>query len=299
LQETGANTRSASDAEHADEVARGERFEFGENWARFLAVLDDARIAEAERSLREMLETDRLDGRSFLDIGCGSGLFSLAAMRLGAERVHSLDFDPASVACAQELRRRYEPGSERWTIEAGSALDRGYLESLGKFDVVYSWGVLHHTGAMWEAIDNATVPVADGGTLFISIYNDQGVRSRVWTRVKRGYNRLPEQLRTPYVVAVMAPREALSFAASTARGRPQSYIQAWRGYGRARGMSRWHDLVDWVGGYPFEVASPEAVFHYLRDRGFALRRLKTCRGGLGCNQFVLVREAPTSSGASA
>jgi SAM-dependent methyltransferase len=248
------------------------------------------RIAEAERSLREMLETERLDGRSFLDIGCGSGLFSLAALRLGAERVHSLDFDPASVACARELRRRYAPDDERWTVGPGSALDRDHLASLGSFDIVYSWGVLHHTGAMWEAIDNATIPVAPGGMLFISIYNDQGLRSRIWTQIKRGYNKLPPRLQTPYVVAVMAPREALSFAARTARGRPQSYIQVWREYRRVRGMSRWHDLVDWVGGYPFEVASPEAVFHFLRDRGFTLRRMTTCRGGLGCNQFVLVRE---------
>jgi 2-polyprenyl-3-methyl-5-hydroxy-6-metoxy-1,4-benzoquinol methylase len=276
-------------AEHADEVAHGERFEFGENWARFLAVVDETRIVEAERSLREMLGVERLDGRSFLDIGSGSGLFSLAALRLGAERVHSFDFDPSSVACARELHRRYARDGERWTIESGSALDREYLTSLGQFDIVYSWGVLHHTGSMWEAIDNATLPVAPGGTFFISIYNDQGFNSRLWTRVKRGYNRLPERLRTPYVVAVMAPREALSFAASTARGEPQRYLQAWRGYKRTRGMSRWHDMVDWVGGYPFEVASPEAVFDFLRDRGFTLQRLKTCRGGLGCNQFVFTR----------
>jgi 2-polyprenyl-6-hydroxyphenyl methylase/3-demethylubiquinone-9 3-methyltransferase len=275
---------------HADEVARGGRFEFGANWARFLAVLDDARIVEAERSLREMLEIERLDGRSFLDIGCGSGLFSLAALRLGAERVHSFDFDPASVACASELRRRYATSGAHWTIEPGSALDRGYLESLGDFDIVYSWGVLHHTGAMWEAIDNATIPVASGGVLFISIYNDQGLPTHIWTQVKRGYSSVPRQLRTPYVVAVMAPREALSFVASAARGRPQDYVRRWREYRRRRGMSRWHDLVDWVGGYPFEVASPEAVFHFLRERGFTLRRLKTCGGGLGCNQFVMVRE---------
>src|SRR5690242_15270651 len=120
-------------AAHADEVASGGRFEFGENSTRFLEVVDEHRIVEAERSLREMLEVQRLDGRSFLDIGCGSGLFSLAAVRLGAERVHSLDFDPASVACAGELRRRYAADDERWTIEAGSALDRDYLASLGSF----------------------------------------------------------------------------------------------------------------------------------------------------------------------
>ena len=271
------------------EVAAGERFEFGANWARFLRVLDGERIAEAEASLRAMLGRDHLDGLSFLDVGSGSGLFSLAAARLGAARVHSFDYDPDSVGCTQELRRRYAPGGVAWRVERGSALDAGYLRSLGRFDVVYSWGVLHHTGDMWSALANAAEAVAEGGRLFISIYNDQGRRSRLWRAVKRTYNELPPRARVPYAVAVMAPREALAAAAVTARGRPLDYVRTWTGY-RARGMSRWHDLVDWVGGSPFEVARPEQVFDFVRARGFALERLKTCGGGLGCNQFVFARD---------
>ena len=136
------------------EIRSGERFGFGANWTRFLTVLDEARICDAENSLRRMLGVQTLRGRRFLDIGCGSGLFSLAARRLGAQ-VHSFDFDLQSVACAQELKRRYFPSDEMWQVEQGSILDRQFIDRLGFFDVVYSWGVLHHTGSMWVAIENA------------------------------------------------------------------------------------------------------------------------------------------------
>jgi 2-polyprenyl-6-hydroxyphenyl methylase/3-demethylubiquinone-9 3-methyltransferase len=265
-------------AAHADEVARGDRFEFGENWHRFLAVLDDARIAEAERSLQEMLGVESLEGRRFLDAGSGSGLFSLAARRLGAEHVHSFDFDPQSVACTQELRHRYFPDDPRWTIEQGSVLDEEFVGRLGAWDVVYSWGVLHHTGDMWAAFELAVAAVAEDGLLFVAIYNDQGARSRLWRVVKRTYNRLPHVLQPLVTAAVMGPLVLASAAKGTVTRKAG-----------ARGMSRWHDAVDWIGGYPFEVAKPEAVIAFLLERGFRLERLSTCGGKLGCNQYVFVR----------
>src|SRR6185295_10447431 len=109
-------------------------------------------------SLLTMLKERSLEGRRFLDIGSGSGLFSLAARRLGAS-VHSFDLDPESVRCALELRRRFCPADADWRIEQASALDRRYLAALGEFDVVYSWGVLHHTGQMRDALENAALPV--------------------------------------------------------------------------------------------------------------------------------------------
>lgn len=274
---------------HAIEVGRGERFEFGENWSRFLAVLDEERIRKAEESLREMLEVESLEGKSFLDIGSGSGLFSLAARRLGA-RVHSFDYDPRSVACARELRRRYFNDDNAWEIEEGSALDAGYVRSLGEFDVVYSWGVLHHTGSMWEALANAALPAARGGKLFVAIYNDLGSRSARWKWIKKTYNELPKLLRAPFAAAVSAPNEAKMILRAIVTLSPGEYVRSWTAYAEKRGMSRWRDIVDWVGGYPYEYATPEGIFDFYRARGFRLTRMKCGGVGLGCNEFVFAKD---------
>lgn len=273
---------------HAEEVARGQRFEFGRNWSRFLAGIREEDIIAAAKSLQRMLEVESLDGLSFLDIGSGSGLFSLAARRLGA-RVHSFDYDPHSVACTAELRRRYFPGDSQWSVEEASALDANYLASLGKFDMVYSWGVLHHTGRMWQALENARLPVAAGGKLFIAIYNDTGSQSRRWLWIKRTYNNLPKFLRTPFAVAAIAPNEVKVTAQAAVSGRLGKYLLSWVERGGPRGMSHWHDIVDWIGGYPYEFATPEQIFDFYRERGFTLTKLHCGGVGLGCNEFVFVK----------
>lgn len=271
-----------------------ERFPFGRNWASFLEVLDERRISEAERSLSEKLGRNRIAGATFLDAGSGSGLFSLAAARLGARRVHSFDFDPDSVGCTQELRRRYFPAAEYWTIDQASVLDRAYLDRLGQWDIVYSWGVLHHTGDMWTALDLVAGLVAPSGRLFIAIYNDQGSRSRAWTAVKRVYNR--SRAGKGAILAALVPY-------NVARGlavdliRRKNPLTRYREYQRVRGMSMMHDWKDWFGGYPFEVAKPEAIFDFFRTRGFILTGLSTSGGGHGCNEFVFARDVPAGNDA--
>ncbi|NCT83043.1 MAG: class I SAM-dependent methyltransferase [Comamonadaceae bacterium] len=272
-----SNTSPARpDVSHAQELKSGDRYEFGANWARFLRTLDEEKIRGAEESLKKMLGISDLAGKTFLDIGSGSGLFSLAARRLGAV-VTSFDYDPQSVACTQALKNRYFNDDANWRVQTGSALDADYLTGLGKFDIVYSWGVLHHTGDMWQALENAMLPVREQGRLFIALYNYQPFASRYWTWIKRTYNKL--KFTRPLIFAIHAIYPTL----------PSVLLKLARGQKYDRGMNPWHDLHDWLGGYPFEVSSPEQIFDFYKQRGFRLEKLRTVGGRMGCNEFVFDR----------
>jgi SAM-dependent methyltransferase len=265
----------------------GGRFGFGRNWQQFLRVLDEERIREAEKSLGEMLQVEDLAGKSFLDIGSGSGLFSLAAMRLGAVRVHSLDYDPQSVSCALELKSRFFPAASHWTIERGDALDKNYLAGLGTFDVVYSWGVLHHTGNMWQAVENVLPLVADGGRLFIAIYNDAGKKSRQWQALKKMYN--SGAFYRVALPAVFIPLNVVRGLMKDLSGL-KNPVTRYRVYKKDRGMSMMRDWIDWIGGWPYEFATASQVTDFCKSRGFeALTCVNRSGWVLGNNEFVFAR----------
>lgn len=278
-------------------MSERDRFAFGKNWQAFLASLDEERIAEATESLRRMLgvkNTENLHGKRFLDIGSGSGLFSLAAHRMGAEVV-SIDCDADSVKCTDELHQRFATESPSWTVMQGSVLDESLMQSLGKFDVVYSWGVLHHTADMNRAIELAAERTAIGGLLFIAIYNDQGGASQRWLAIKKIYRWLPTPLRLLWVVLIAGIYEVKFAAVRLARLKNPLPFDDWRAKKRDRGMSAWHDWVDWIGGLPFEVAKPEQIILPLRNQGFTLQNLRTVGSGWGCNEYVFHRNVSTTS----
>jgi len=258
----------------------GVRFEFGKNWRRFLENLTPERIEYAKQDLQKMLGVKDLKGKTFLDAGCGSGIHSLAARMLGA-RVHSFDVDADAVNCTKYLKEKFFRNDENWTIEQGSLLDKAYIESLGKFDIVYCWGVVHHTGDMKKAMDLVTIPVKEGGILFISIYNK--IRTyRLWKYIKRTYNQRPFMkylwfsIFTPYFIARSLVEGILQ----------KDPLIVFKEYKRKRGMSYFTDIIDWLGGYPYEVAKPEEVLEFYINRKFILLRLITVGCGLGNNIFV-------------
>jgi len=259
-------------------------FEFGNNWKLFLESLTEDRIKEAERTFVNFLGLNRLEGKSFLDVGSGSGLFSLVARRLGA-RVYSFDYDGQSVACTQKLKDDFFPNDPNWTIEKGSALDRDYLKSLGPFDIVYSWGVLHHTGNMNQAIRNIAENTNLKGFLYLALYNDQGAASIRWKKIKKWYCALPPFLKWivlyPCALRLWGPTMIKDFLTL----KP---FKTWRDYKKNRGMSPWRNVVDWVGGYPFEVAKPDEIKKKLEAMNFTLVNLKTVGRGHGCNEYLFL-----------
>ena len=259
------------------------RFGFGDNWLKFVADLKEEQIVEAQEALQKLLGRADLSGLTFLDIGSGSGLSSLVARRLGA-RVRAFDFDPESVASTQSLRDKYFFGDDGWTVERGSILDASFTERLGTFDIVYSWGVLHHTGAMWKALERTARLVAPGGTLAIALYRKTPLCG-AWRIEKRLYAAAPSTVQA--VMRGVFKAAYLTGIAATGR-RPSCYV---RSYKSSRGMNWHHDVHDWLGGYPYESANPDEVKEYLGRLGFSvIRSFERPAGiglfGTGCDEFV-------------
>jgi len=257
-------------------------FRFGENWADYARFVDESRIRQAELDLLRLLPSDDLSGRTFLDIGCGSGVHSLAALRLGVSSVTSIDIDPASVETAKALVGARWPKSNA-VFRVGNVFTLPEVNG-PRFDVVYSWGVLHHTGAMWDAITKASELVSSGGHLVIAIYNKTPM-CRLWRWEKKFFSRASK----PVQRAISRLFAGAQWVRGLASG--QGLARSESDSGRSRGMDAAHDRIDWLGGYPYESASPAEVSAHLQRLGFRLvRSFNTEAGfglfGTGCAEYV-------------
>lgn len=254
-------------------------FRFGENWADYANLVDERRIEDARSSV-EALVGD-LSGKTFLDIGSGSGLFSVGALRLGAAQVLAVDIDEESVATTRKLLQR-EKG-HLWRAERISVFDLPTTVP-ERFDVVYSWGVLHHTGDLWRALDCACSMVKPGGTFAVALY-ERTPLCGLWTVEKRIYRRLPavaqKLLRGIYLTAWGA-------GMLVRRRNPLRYVRE----GQERGMHVFHDIHDWMGGYPYQSTTAPEVDAFMTKRGFERRKLvpwPVRLGGVfgsGCTEYV-------------
>lgn len=267
---------------YEQEYKRKKHFSFGKNWQKFLKTLNNEKIIEAKKSLTEFLGD--IKGRTFIDVGCGSGLFSLAAHQLGA-KVISTDVDDYSIQCARYLKEKY--GNRGWVIKKGSALDKTFVSSLGKYDIVYSWGVLHHTGNMWRAIETVSKLVKPKGRFYMAIYNNntkyklEGT-SKFWHSIKKIYNNTNAICKKMIYFTYLA----YLLIGLTVHGiNPIKYI---KNYKTNRGMNFFTDVKDWLGGFPYEYATPEEVISHLKQLGFKFKKIKKARS-LGCNEFLFTK----------
>lgn len=264
-------------------------FSFGENWAQYAEKIDERRIEEAERSLIRLLGgRESIEGKTFLDIGCGSGLFSLAAVRLGCKRLLAVDLDPNSVETTRKTLERYAPAGTHWDCKRISVFDLDPAH-VGTFEVVYSWGVLHHTGAMYKAIEKASTVVAPNGTLALALYGKTPFCG-LWRIEKRIYSRSPKWVqRTIERVYHVAVAARLALKGESLRKRRETYFQQ-------RGMDMYHDTRDWLGGYPYESISPQEAMTFMYKLGFEPIRsfVSPCIGllGAGCDEYSFTKSLP-------
>ena len=261
-------------------------FDFGKNWINFSKNIDEKRIELATSSFTKLIDFD-LKNKSFFDVGCGSGLSSLVALRLGA-KVFAIDNDGYSIISTTNLLKKFSL-NKNYKIEKKSILDDRFIRKVKKFDVVYSWGVLHHTGDMWKALENCSLKVKKKGKLVLAIYNDQGGASKRWYIIKKIYVSSPKVIRFLLVLFFFIFFEIRSFMIKILRFQNPFSFDDWKNKKKNRGMSVIHDLIDWVGGYPFEYSKPEEIFNFIKKKGFSLDNLKTNAGGHGCNEYVFTK----------
>ncbi len=284
-----------TDVENVMFIMNETKFEFGKNWQRFVKnYLNGDRIENAIKSLQDFLKVEHLKDKTFLDVGCGSGLFSLAASKLNAKNVVSFDMDPFSVKCCEYLKERAD-NPQNWKFLQGSILNSEFISSLGKYNIVYAWGVLHHTGDMWKAIYNASLLVQDEGLFYLAIYNKaDGLAiypdgrigsSRFWKKMKTVYYTLPLLFQNIIDYFLMS---ALVSGYILTLNNPIKKIKSYQE--NFRGMSWRIDIKDWLGGYPYEFASVTEIFDYMRKLGFQLENINN-NNGLRNNEFLFRKTA--------
>jgi SAM-dependent methyltransferase len=271
-------------------------FAFGHNWSDYADKIRDEQIVEAKNALQRLLGIETLAGKRFLDIGCGSGLHSLAALQLGAIEVVATDIDPESVNTTARVLRQFAPAGASYRVMQRSVFDLNTAD-LGSFDITYSWGVLHHTGDMYEALARACAMTAPSGLFVFALYARTWL-CRYWRIEKKWYAAAsPKRQEFARRIYIHLFRIRLLI-----RGR--SFAAYQEKYQSNRGMDFYHDVHDWMGGYPYESISNREVDEFMTSRGFQATRLFISNNGKifgrnvgffgsGCDEYVYVRKGST------
>ena len=251
-------------------------FDFGKNWEEFSAnALTEEKLETARKSLADLLGGDSIEGKEFLDIGCGTGLFGIAAAKLKAASVTGIDANERCISLSKKNTERFAPEYKGISFMVASILDRKRIEDfVNGFDIVYAWGSLHHTGNMKEAITIASRTVKQDGLFVIAIYNKH-FTSIIWKYIKRVYNISPR-----FIKGLMVYFFAIII-----------FVAKWLVTGKnpfeqRRGMDFYYNVIDWVGGYPYEYASRDEIVSLVTGLGFSLKKFIPAHVPTGCNEYV-------------
>lgn len=263
---------------------RSNRFKFGKNWSKYASLVDEIRIKKAELHLQSRFNLSILNG-NLLDIGSGSGVFTAAASRLGA-RVKAFDYDLECVATTQVVAKTFGVIDKIDLIKQGDILGDEWLGAIKNADFIYSWGVLHHTGSLWQSLANIADNAKPKCIFVTAIYNDLGEETLRWTRLKKLYvNRV--LMRPILVVYSWYSFWAKQQFRSLVTGK--NPLKSWIEYSiDSRGMSAWHDLVDWAGGYPFEASTPTRMIEFMAAKGWRCEEVWR-NNGIGNNEFRFIK----------
>jgi len=253
------------------------QFDFGKNWQDFShKALDSKKIQQAREDFSYLTQDIDLTGKSFLDIGFGQGLSLLIATEKGC-KTFGCDINSKCKMVLEQNKKHFDNlHSKKIPVEVGSIMENSVISKIKsyrqQFDIVHSWGVLHHTGNMYKALQTAADLTANKGFLIIAIYNKHWT-SPLWLLIKKMYNRVPGFLKK-ILLYLYIPLLYL-----------RSLLGGLKNFKPARGMSFYYDAKDWLGGYPYEYASPKEIITFLQD-DFNLIRFIPTNGFTGCNQFV-------------
>jgi SAM-dependent methyltransferase len=253
------------------------QFSFGKNWQSFSnSSLSQERILRARKAFHDLFDGIELRGKRFIDIGFGQGLSLLFAIESGAE-AFGIDNDMEN-SSALETTRTIMNCAQIPVVQIVSILDSAFVRRHEhQFDIVHSWGVLHHTGDMTKAIENACALVSDNGYFICSIYNKHWT-SPIWKRIKWMYNVLPSPFQR-VIIGVLYP--IIYCAKWLATGKSPTIME--------RGMDFFHNVVDWVGGYPYEYATMKEIMDLVCRQGLHCIRGFSAKVPTGCNEFVFRR----------
>tara|TARA_E500000331_G_scaffold355996_1_gene412995 strand:- start:217 stop:1053 length:837 start_codon:yes stop_codon:yes gene_type:complete len=269
-----------------NDIKEGKRFRFGSNWKDFVENnLNEESVKQAISCTKTILDESKIDikDKTVVDIGCGSGLFSLVALELGAKYVMSFDFDPESVNCTNNLLRSRNFDEKNYKCTEGNILDEDFIKTLGKYDFVYSWGVLHHTGDLYQALSNASLLAENNGLIFLSLYQ-KTIFDPLWRIEKKFFSSSSKNIQLVICKIWIILLKSLY----TLKGKSFKKIVA--NYFMKRGMNFYNDLYDWLGGYPYEGIDTKDCVKFFNTLGFInillKKRSKYFAISSGCNEYI-------------